>query len=301
MTDYGHDLQFGTFITPQNQYPDNVVALAQLTEQAGLDLATFQDHPYQSRFLDTWTLLSYVAAATERIHVSGNVLNLPLRPPAVMARAAASLDLLSGGRFELGLGAGGFWDAIESMGGRRLSAGQAVDALSEAIDIIRSVWDPGERRGLRYDGQYYQASGMARGPKPAHEIGIWLGAYKPRMLRLIGTKADGWLPSLGYMTLEQLAEGNAIIDQAAIAAGRQPGAIRRLLNIGGAFAETDRGFLQGPPEQWVEQLSDLALTYGMSTFILAADDPTMIQFYGQAIAPAVRERVAEARGVTIGS
>jgi alkanesulfonate monooxygenase SsuD/methylene tetrahydromethanopterin reductase-like flavin-dependent oxidoreductase (luciferase family) len=98
MNDYGHDLLFGTFITPQNRRPEDVVALAQLSERVGLDLVTFQDHPYQPGFLDTWTLLSWVAAQTETITVSGNVLNLPLRPPAVLARAAASLDLLSGGR-----------------------------------------------------------------------------------------------------------------------------------------------------------------------------------------------------------
>ena len=104
MPDYGHDLTFGTFITPQNQRPQDVVALAQLTEAAGLDLATFQDHPYQPAFLDTWTLLSWVAAQTRTLRVAANVLNLPLRPPAVLARSAASLDLLSGGRVELGLG-----------------------------------------------------------------------------------------------------------------------------------------------------------------------------------------------------
>src|SRR5690606_6114554 len=164
----------------------------------------FQDHPYQSRFLDTWTLLSYVAAQTRRISVAPNVINLPLRPPAVLARAAASLDLLSEGRFELGLGAGAFWDAIVAMGGRRLSPGESITALSEAIDIIRGVWDGERRGGLRLEGTHYQVSGMTRGPSPAHDISIWLGAYKPRMLRLIGEKADGWLPSLGYLTLEQL-------------------------------------------------------------------------------------------------
>src|SRR3954470_24915177 len=119
MPDYGHDLTFGTFITPNNQRPDDVVALAQLTEQAGLDLATFQDHPYQAAHLDAWTLLSWVAAQTETLRVAPNVLNLPLRQPAVIARAAASLDLLSGGRVELGLGAGAFWDAIAAMGGKK--------------------------------------------------------------------------------------------------------------------------------------------------------------------------------------
>src|SRR3712207_8859407 len=120
MTDYGHELRFGSFITPSNADPQHTVALAVASERAGLDLVSFQDHPYQPRFLDTWTLLSYVAARTERVQLAPNVLNLPLRPPAVVARAAASLDLLSGGRFELGLGSGAFWDAIEAMGGRRL-------------------------------------------------------------------------------------------------------------------------------------------------------------------------------------
>ncbi|GAB3880872.1 hypothetical protein GCM10027612_09100 [Microbispora bryophytorum subsp. camponoti] len=80
MTDYGHELAFGTFLTPQNQDPQTPVRLAQVSEAAGLDLVTFQDHPYQPGFLDTWTLLSWVAAQTERVTVSGNVLNLPLRP-----------------------------------------------------------------------------------------------------------------------------------------------------------------------------------------------------------------------------
>lgn len=112
MTDYGHELLFGTFISPAVQPVMHAVDLAIVADRAGLDLATFQDHPYLPTFHDTWTLLSYVASRTERIHVSGNVLNLPLRQPAVLARSAASLDLLSGGRLELGIGAGGYWDAI---------------------------------------------------------------------------------------------------------------------------------------------------------------------------------------------
>ena len=118
MTDYGHDLLFGTFATPSAHGARQVVDLAVTADRAGLDLVTFQDHPYQPAFLDTWTLLSYVAARTERVHLAPNVLNVPLRPPAVVARSAASIDLLSAGRFDLALGAGGFWDAIEAMGGR---------------------------------------------------------------------------------------------------------------------------------------------------------------------------------------
>src|SRR5690348_12144312 len=114
MTDYGHDLVFGSFISPTASAPERVASLARLSERAGLDLVTIQDHPYNPGLLDAWTLLSYLAAATAAIRLSPNVINLPLRQPAVLARSAASLDLLSGGRIELGLGAGAFWDAIEA-------------------------------------------------------------------------------------------------------------------------------------------------------------------------------------------
>src|SRR5665213_1070306 len=156
MSDYGHRLEFGVFITPGSQAAESVVGLAALADREGLDLVTFQDHPYQARFLDTWTLLSVVAARTSRVHVAPNVLNVPLRPPAVVARAAASLDILSGGRVELGLGAGAFWDGIEAMGGPRRTPGQSVDALEEAIDVIRALWDVEQPRAARVEGAYYR-------------------------------------------------------------------------------------------------------------------------------------------------
>jgi alkanesulfonate monooxygenase SsuD/methylene tetrahydromethanopterin reductase-like flavin-dependent oxidoreductase (luciferase family) len=297
MTDYGHDLLFGSFITPTNSAPESVVALAQASETAGLDLVTFQDHPYQAAFLDTWTLLSYVAARTERVRLAGNVLNLPLRQPAVLARAVASLDLLSGCRVEHGLGAGGFCDPIDAMGGQRLTPGQSVTALGEAIDVIRGIWDVGDRSRLVVDGVHHRVDGAKRGPAPAHDIAIWLGALRPRMLRLIGRKADGWLPSLAYLKgPQQLAESNAVIDDAAAAAGRDPKRIRRLLNIGGQLTDqrSDR-LLSGPPQQWAEQLATLTLEQGTSAFILTGDDPETLEVFGREVAPATRELVEAER------
>lgn len=191
-----------------------------------------------------------MAAQTTSITVSGNVLNLPLRPPALLARSAASLDILSAGRFELGLGAGGFWDAIEAMGGRRLSPGQAVAALEEAMTVLRELWDTQQRGGLRFDGPYYQVHGAKRGPAPAHGISIWLGAYKPKMLGLVGRHADGWLPSLGYLKAGDLAADNKLIDEAAVDAGRTPADVRRLLNITWEFSRSSQGLLRGPVRQW---------------------------------------------------
>ncbi|KWV29859.1 5,10-methylene tetrahydromethanopterin reductase, partial [Micromonospora rifamycinica] len=278
MTDYGHELLFGAFLTPDARQPEQVVARARFCEQVGLDLVTFQDHPYQPGFLDTWTLMSYLAAATSRIRLAGNVLNLPLRQPVVLARSVASLDLLSGGRVELGLGAGAFWDAIEANGGRRLTPGQSVDALDEAIRIVREVWAADRRGGVRVDGGHYRVVGAKRGPAPAHPVGIWVGAYKPRLLRLVGRTADGWLPSLSYLPQGPagLAGPTALVDEGAAAAGRDPAEVRRLLNVSGRFTRTGAGFLDGPPQQWVRELTDLVLAHGTSGFILGADDPASL-------------------------
>jgi FAD/FMN-containing dehydrogenase len=274
---YGHRLEFGTFITPLAG--GDPVALAKRSEELGFDLVTFQDHPYQPAFLDTWTTLAWVAGQTERIRLAGNVLNLPLRDPAVLARSAASLDLLSGGRLELALGAGAFWDAIEAMGGRRLGPGEAVEATEEAIDIIRGMLDAGQRTPFQYAGRHYAVPAAQRGPLPAHHIPIWLGALKPRMLRLIGRKADGWLPSLGRLGPDGLREGNKIIDEAAVAAGRDPSDIRRIVNIG---------------YQSAEQLLPLVLEDGVGTFILAVDDPSMMERFAAEVIPALREAAGPA-------
>ncbi|GAA0562080.1 hypothetical protein GCM10010172_51560 [Paractinoplanes ferrugineus] len=279
--DYGHAIEFGTFITPVNDPPAAAVTRAQLSEQLGFDLVTFQDHPYQAGFLDTWTLLTWVAAQTSTITIAGNVLNVPMRPAPVLARAAASLDLLSDGRLALGLGAGAFWDAMVAMGFPRRTPAESVEQLAEAIDVIREIWRVDKRSQLRVDGKYFQLQGAKRGPAPAHEVPIWLGAYKPRMLRLVGAKADGWLPSLSYLKPGDLARGNEIIDAAAAAAGRDPREIRRLLNI--------------PTGKTVDELLSLILEDGVGTLILGTDDPYELEQFATEVIPAVRAGVARAR------
>ncbi len=177
MPDYGHDLLFGCFLTPSAEQAEDDAAGQCASVKLGLDLVSAQDHPYQPAFLDTWTLLSVIVSRTSRIRVFPNVANLPLRPPAMLARAVASLDILSGGRAALGLGAGGFWDAIATMDGPRRSPADAVAALREAIAVIRALWTPG--RGDRHPGDYYRLAGarpvrfhadghLARLPAAAH-------------------------------------------------------------------------------------------------------------------------------------
>ena len=291
-------LEFGTFITPVSDDPERVVALAVAAEALGYDLVTVQDHPYNPGLLDAWTLLSWIAGRTERIRLAANVLNLPLRPPAVLARAAASLDLLSDGRVEIGLGAGAFWPAIGAMGGPQRTPAEAVRATSEAIDILRELWDTGTRRSLRFHGEVYTVDGAARGPLPRHDIPIWLGARKPRMLRLIGRKADGWSVTWGFLPQGdergELRRSGAIIDAAARKAGRDPREVRRILNVAGTFQTERGGFLQGPPAQWVDDLAPLAIEDGIGTLILATDDAETMRTFAQEVIPALQERVGAA-------
>ena len=301
MPDYGHDLLFGVFVPPDARRKDAVLALARHADEAGLDLVSVQDHPYNPQFLETWTLLTAIAATTARVRVFPNVANLPLRPPAMLARQVATLDILSGGRAELGIGAGAFWDAIEAMGGPRRTAGESVAALREAIEVIRALWTTG--RAARLDGAHYALRGAKPGPVPVHDVGIWVGSYKERMLRLTGELADGWLPSSPYAPPEQLAAMNAIIDAAALDAGRSPADVRRLYNIAGSFDGGGGGeanFLQGPPKAWAEQLAGLALDEGISGFVLMVNDSATIDRFAAEVVPAVRDLVeSERAGTTV--
>lgn len=282
-------LQFGAFLTPDAVRRDDVLAQTLAAEAAGLDLVGIQDHPYQRRFLDTWVLIGHLLARTSRIRIFPAVANLPLRPPAMMAKAAASLDLLSDGRFELGLGAGTFFDAIAGIGGPRLTAGESVDALEEAIPVLRRAWEADGP--LRHEGRRYRLD-YKPGPPPAHAIRIWLGAYRRRMLELTGRLADGWIPSLGYLGPDAAADARRRVDEAASAAGRDPSQVTRIYNLSGTITDGGpaRGLLDGPVEHWVEILTRFNADLGFDGFMLAPAEPQVEQLerFGAEVAPALR-------------
>jgi alkanesulfonate monooxygenase SsuD/methylene tetrahydromethanopterin reductase-like flavin-dependent oxidoreductase (luciferase family) len=273
--DYGQPVRFGVFVTPEAT--DRPLRQAALADELGFELVGVQDHPYQRRFYDTMTLLTAIAMRTERITVFPDVANMQLHPAALLAKAAATIDLLSGGRFELGLGAGGFAPAVHAYGGPTWSPAESVSALEEAIQVIRLLWS-GEH-GIKFAGRYHHLAGAHSGPVPAHPIGIWLGAYKPRMLSLVGRLADGWVPSYGYVREPELLEGNRRIDAAAKAAGRDPSTIRRVLNAGMLDASV---------------LVSLVVDAGMDTFLVTDDEEEMRSFTSE-VAPRVREEVETQR------
>ena len=270
MPDYGHDIDFGFFLIPDADDPEGVLETARMADQLGYDLLGVQDHPYQPGHLDALALSGVILAQTERMRVFHDVANLPLRPPAVFGKAAATLDLLSGGRFEAGLGGGAFLGAAHAMGAPALTPGQSLAALEEAVAILRASW--GDDRAVTFDGGHYQLADARLGPKPAHEIGIWLGAARPRGLALTGRVADGWAAPLmsSYLPPAAAAEAQTVIDRAARGAGREPSDIRRIYNVPGAFTaaapaparDSDQAIV-GPPDHWADVLTHFARDIGL--------------------------------------
>jgi alkanesulfonate monooxygenase SsuD/methylene tetrahydromethanopterin reductase-like flavin-dependent oxidoreductase (luciferase family) len=292
----GRPISFAANVDPSAASLGDARAIARRADELGLDLIGIQDHPYQWRFLDTWMLMATLLAETEQIHVFPNVANLPLRGPAVIAKQAASLDVLSGGRFELGLGAGAFWEAIEAMGGPVRSPREALEALEDAVQIIRLFWS-GERT-ITFAGSHYTVKGLHPGPQPVHAIGIWIGAYKPRMLNLIGRLADGWVPSLPYAPPDQIPAMQKRIDEAAREAGRDPDGIRRIYNVMGEITDGPaRGLLEGPVEHWIEELTRFVVELGFDTFTFWARENYLGQLerFAREVVPGVAQATGRSR------
>lgn len=289
-------VEFGVSVVPTaSEYPQ-IVEDVTLADGEGLDLVGIQDHPYQRRFLDTFALIGDLLARTERVRFFPDVASLPMRGPFMLAKTAASLDIMSGGRFELGIGAGGFWDAVAGTGGPHRTGAVAADALEEAIPIIRSALVAGsERSVVRAPGPVYPIPGYPAGPPPAHEMAIWVGAYRPRGLRMIGRLADGWVPSLPLVGADGLRDGWELIAEAARGAGRDPAGIRRIVNVVGEVTSGPRGDgpFEGPVDQWVETLTSWTTQPRLVDAVVFwhADRASLERYVGQVV-PAVREAIA---------
>jgi alkanesulfonate monooxygenase SsuD/methylene tetrahydromethanopterin reductase-like flavin-dependent oxidoreductase (luciferase family) len=294
---------FGANVDPTTDELAQTYERTRLAEAGGLDMVMIQDHPYNRRFLDTWTLATALAMKTERIHIGTNVANLPLRPPAMLAKAAATLDVLSGGRVELGLGAGALWQAVSAFGGANRAPGEAYIAFKDALHIIKGLWsNPG--RGFTYQGEIYSVSGAQFGPAPAHPIRVWVGASGPKMLHLTGKMADGVLVSSTYEALPRLLEINQQIDAGAAEAGRSAHAIRRGYNLmgvidygqyGGQPAGLGNGVIYGTPRDWVDFLLELYHEYGQDTFVIwpvGAEPVAQLQAFMDEIVPEAKSKAA---------
>jgi alkanesulfonate monooxygenase SsuD/methylene tetrahydromethanopterin reductase-like flavin-dependent oxidoreductase (luciferase family) len=295
---------FGLSITPNDAAKAFTLAMA--ADRLGLDIIGIQDHPYNGTFLDTWILISTLAASTKRIRYFTDVCDLPMRPPAMLAKATATLDILTKGRVELGLGAGAFWDAIHSYGGPRRNPGEAVAALEEALQVIRLIWNyGGPRRRVSFPGKYYQLENAQAGPSPHHSIGIWLGATRPRMMELIGRSGDGWvIPLSSYMSPDEIRAAQQLINAAAKKNGRSPDAIARISNLIGVIDEQgemkrssgEKALFVGPSSQWVDWMVSSYRNLGVDRFVFwpsEGEEESQLRLFAERVVPKVRASLAE--------
>jgi alkanesulfonate monooxygenase SsuD/methylene tetrahydromethanopterin reductase-like flavin-dependent oxidoreductase (luciferase family) len=287
-------LTFGLNVDPAADELEHARVLARLADREDIDYVAVQDHPYLDRFVDTWTLITHLASITSRVRFVTDVASLPLRPPAMLAKAAATLDLLTDGRVDLGVGAGAFWQGIRALGGPARSSAEAVDALAEALEVIRLVWS--DEKSVSFEGRHYRLEGLHPGPAPSRAIEIWLGAMGPRMLELTGRSADGWVVSTSYVPPHRLAAMHRRIDDAASSAGRHPNDVRRAYNVMGRLGadRRDDKTLEGPATKWVDTLVGWATDGRMDTFVIwpTTDPEDQIRRISAEVIPAVREAVA---------
>jgi probable F420-dependent oxidoreductase len=248
--------------------------MARTLEGAGFDSLWVSDHIVMPRAIDsrypfaadgraTWATdtpyldaliaLALAAASTERVGLGTAVLVLPVRHPVIFAKQAASIDVASGGRLELGVGAGWLREEFEALGVPYADRGSR---LADWIAIIRDCWT-GEPQGYRSE-RYVLPGGFFSKPPPAHAVPLLVGGHSKVALARAGRLGDGWLAqqSLGELNPEELRTGIGTMEAAAREAGRDPGALRTVLRIVDSAGRSDElaGALSGLERAGVDEV-----------------------------------------------
>jgi F420-dependent oxidoreductase-like protein len=272
-------VRFG-IVTDQNLPWATLVERWQLFEALGFDSAWDCDHFIQpSRpsgdYFEAWTLLAGLAAVTTRIRVGVLVSSNTFRHPSLLAKQAVTLDHISNGRLELGLGAGWYAPEHPMFGLEFWSPKERVERFEEAVELIHT-WLTSETTS--YSGRYYQLEDAPTRPRPVQQPRppLVLAAHRPRMLRIIARYADTWN---SFGTVEEMRERNAQLDEACASIDRDPTSIVRSLYGWAAMMPND-------PWDSVEAFRDMVGRYaeaGVNEFLI--DQPRLEQ-------EAVLERVA---------
>ncbi len=263
MTNYGHRIRFGVEVLGGSDAPGDAVALAVLAEELGYDLVVFPDQVGEGG-ADALSLAAWTAARTRTVQVAASRLDARARPASVVARGAGSLQLLSGGRGMLVLGSG--------------SAGEDLGVVEEAVAVIRSLQDTSRSR-VSSAGTYHRLADAEPGPALDREVPLWLYGADTALAALAGRVADGWVADLDEVGVEGLAGLNAVLDRAAIDAGRDVREVRRSVTLTSGDAAD------------VSALVALVVDHGVSSVVLRVrtGDATQLRTFIDDVAPAVRE------------
>jgi probable F420-dependent oxidoreductase len=209
-------------------------------------------------FHEVFVLFGYLAGITTELELVTGVLVLPQRQTALVAKQAAEIDVLSGGRLRLGVGIG--WNQVEyqALG---VPFRQRGALLEEQVDVLRKLWaDP----VISYDGKYHQIEGAGLNPLPGREIPVWFGGSADAVLRRAGRIGDGWMPQ---SPPDDTARAQiARIRQAAEEAGRDPEAvgIEARLTLGAVPEQDWRSFVDGWRDLGATHLCVNTMNYGLT-------------------------------------
>ena len=286
-------LRFGLFLSQANKPLSQVYDEFQMAEDLGFDHAWLVDHlvdtdgPPGHPCLEAWTLLAALAARTSRIRLGVLVTSNTFRHPAVLLKAAVTVDHISGGRLILGLGTGWHVDEHRRYGVELPEPAQRVDRFAEAVELI-SLLMAQER--TTYAGHYYQLDDAPLEPRPlqAPRIPILIAAHRPRMLRLAARYADQWdtfaaMPDAATDGVETaLAERIRYLDEACGLIGRDPAEIRRSTWATAAALHSEGAYLD-----FVTRHRQLGFT-DFSTVMPAADDLPVLRRIAEAMIPEIR-------------
>ena len=298
-----HKILFGLGLETDVHQVSEILEHARRADEAGLDIVSLSDHPYFFDRLDAYAALGFVLGATSRVTAAVIMTNLLSRPAPILARTVTGLSTISNGRFVLGLGAGGMREEIVALGVPRLSPGERVRALEEAIMVIRALSGGGDPVTL--EGEFYQVTDLT--PAAASAPPIWIGALGPKTLAVAGRHADGWIPGhLADWRSPRVAESRPAIDEAAASVGRNPADVATIYNVSGRITpdplsdtRDDEGrWIGGGVTQWVEELTVAVLEHDAAAFIylLAPGDSisdATLDLWANEIVPAVREAIAD--------
>ena len=283
------DVRFG--IDPGHDMPvDEIVPYARRADALGFDVFTMSEHlQYAKPTCDPWTALTWVAAQTTRIRVGSNALCVPNRPPAVLAKMAATLDRLSGGRLALGLCVGKYDSEFESFGLAVRSDAAKMTALHEAVEIMQALWTT-SGGPVSYAGEVFSVRDAVLDPRPARRVPLWIGTYGRRGLAITGRRADGWIASLAVLEFDAALEMLRRVQESARAAGRDPAALTYACNVVVSFdarATPTPQLVAGPDEAIADQLAAI-IRAGFTLPIVILRQPDQCERLAAEIIPRVR-------------
>jgi F420-dependent oxidoreductase-like protein len=228
-----HAMRFGLDVAQHQLSWDDVLARTRFAEELGFDGAWVFDHftalygDPQGPCLEGWTLLAGLAAATEQIRLGALVTGITYRPPQILATEAVTVDHISAGRLELGLGAAWHGDEHRALGLAFPDRGERITRLEEGLQVIVALMTTD---GATYQGEHYHLDDATYRPRPIQQPTppIWIGASGPRTIGIAGRHADAWHTFGGP---DEVVRKRHLLDQAAEEAGRDPADVLTSTNL----------------------------------------------------------------------